>query len=100
MKTRIIQKLQHIPYFRDNNRSFHLSDEDLIEYVYQHVKFAETMHIEYGLYGNLEVSVAFEMHIHQESGQSQIEDTNTAYMHNLGRPINEEKESCKDVIRT
>ena len=49
-------------------------------YNHQQIYTHEPIHIEYGLYANLEASAAFEMHIHQEPEQSQIEDTNTAYI--------------------
>ena len=81
-----------------------LSNDDLIEYMYQHVQFDEipfdsdplydhrqiysheTAHIEYGLYENIEATAAFNLHMQNENENesSNIEDKNTQYMYNLG----------------
>ena len=90
------QKEQHV-----------LSNDDLIEYMYQHVQFDkipfdsdplyvhrqiyshETAHIKYSLYQNIEATAAFNLHMQNENESSNIKDTNTEYMYNLGRPMSE-----------
>ena len=78
-----------------NSKEKHvLSNDDLIEYIYQHIKFDEipfdsdplydhrqiysheTAHIEYGLYENIEALVAFSIHMHNEKESDNIEDKN------------------------
>ena len=79
-----------------------LSNDDLIEYMYQHVQFDEipfdsdplydhrqiylykTVHIEYGLYEDIEATAVFNLHMQNENERSNIEDKNTQYMYNLG----------------
>ena len=79
-----------------------LSSDDLIEYMYQHVQFDkilfdsdplydhrqiyshETAHIEYGLYENIEATAAVNLHMQKENEGSNIKDTNTEYIYNLG----------------
>ena len=86
-----------------------LSNDDLIEYMYQHVQFDEipfhsdplydhrqiysheTAHIEYGLYEDIEATAAFNLHMQNENENESlnIEDKNTQYMYNLGQPVSE-----------
>ena len=81
-----------------------LSNEDLVEYMYQHVQFDEipfdsdplydhrqiyshdTSHIEYGLYENIETTASFYVHMQEGKENLNIKDKNTKYMYNLGRP--------------
>ena len=81
-----------------------LSNDDLIEYMYQHVQFDEILfdsdplydhrqiysyeiaHIEYGLYENIEATAAFNLHMQKEMDSLNIEDKNTQYMYNLSQP--------------
>ena len=78
-----------------------LSDDDLIEYMYQHVQFDEIpfddplydhrqiyshdmSHIEYGLYEDIEATAAFYVHMQKDNEKTSMEDDNTAYIYNLG----------------
>ena len=79
-----------------------LSNSDLIECMYQHVQVDEipfdshplydhrqiysheTVHIEYGLYENIEATAAFNLHMQNENESANIEDKNTQFMYNLG----------------
>ena len=81
-----------------------LSNDELIEYMYQHIRFEipfdsdplydrrqiythVTAHIEYGLYENIEASAAFSFRLQTENEIENIKDKNTQYMHNLGRSM-------------
>ena len=86
-----------------------LSNDDLSEYMYQHVQFDEisfdsdllydhrqiysheTDHLDYGLYENIEATAAFNLHMQNENENesSNIEDNNTQYMYNLDRTVSE-----------
>ena len=86
-----------------------LSNDDLTEYMYQHVQFDEipfdsdllydhrqiysheTDHLEYSLYENIEATAAFNLHMQNENENESlnIEDNNTQYMYNLDRPVSE-----------
>ena len=85
-----------------NEEQHVLPNDDLTEYMYQHVQFDkmpfdsdplydhrqiyshETAHIEYGLYENIEATAAFNLHMQNEKESENIEDKNTQYMYNLG----------------
>ena len=94
-----------------------LSNDDLIEYVYQHVQFDEipfdsdplydhrqiysheTARIEYGLYENIEATATFNLHIQNENENesSNIEDKNTQYMYNFGQPVSGHNTSVQAI---
>ena len=99
---------QNIEYKLPEQKQQHvLSNDDLIEYMYQHVQFDEipfdsdplydhrqiysheTAQIEYSLHENIEATAAFNLHMQNENESSNIKDTNTEYMYNLGRPVSE-----------
>ena len=48
--------------------------------IYSH----EMAHIEYGLYENIQASVAFEIALEKENEVQKVQDINTVYMHNIG----------------
>ena len=93
-----------------------LDQHDLLEYMYQHVQFDEipfdhdplydhrqiysheTAYIPYGIYKDIQESVAFEIEIEKEKEKIQIQDKNTAYMHNVGRPILTNDSMCHNEV--
>ena len=95
-----------------------LSNDDLIEYMYQHVQFDEipfdsdplydhrqiysheTAHIEYSLYENIKAAAAFNLCMHNENESSKIKDKNTEYMYNLGQPMSEGHNTSIQAIRS
>ena len=99
----IYSQTKDIEYKLPEQREEHvLSNDNIIEYMYQHVQFDkipfdsdplydhrqvychETAHIEYGLYKNIEATAAFHLHMLNENESLNIEDKNTQYMYNLG----------------
>ena len=95
-----------------------LSDHHLIEYMYQHVQFDEIpfdtdplyhhrqiyshdmSHIEYGLYENIEATMAFYVHMQEDNEKVSTKDDNTAYIYNLGRPVSEGHNTSIQAIRS
>ena len=94
-----------------------VDQEDLLDYMYKHVQFDEIPHVHdplydhrqiythetsympYGIYENIEATVAFDIQMEKESDTVTVEDLNTAYMHNVGRPIVLGDHTCNDQIR-
>ena len=90
---------------------------DLLDYMYKHVQFDEipftsdplydhhqiytheTSYIPYGIYENIEATVAFDIQLEKESDIVSVEDINTAYMHNVGRPITLGDRTCNESVR-
>ena len=89
----VMEKSQDFPPTdRNKSKIEELPDEELIEYMYQHVQFDEmpfetdklydhhqiythdTAHIKYGLYENIEVTAAFEMYLHKTDMMEQTEE--------------------------
>ena len=80
-----------------------LDHADLLDYMYQYVQFDkipfshdplydhrqiythENSYMPFGIYENVQATVAFEMEMENETDITRIESSNTAYMHNVGR---------------
>ena len=95
-----------------------LSNDNLIEYIYQYVQFDkipfdrdplydhrqiyshEIAHIKYGLYKNIEAAAAFNLHMQNENKSSNIKVNNTEYMYNLGRSTSEGHNTSIQAIQS
>ena len=95
----------------------HIDQADLLDYMYKHVQFDEipftsdplydhhqiytheTSYMPYGIYENIQATVAFDIQLEKESNTDSVEDLNTAYMHNVGRPITLGDRTCNDQVR-
>ena len=105
------------PPLRIESENKSIPQEDLINYMYKHIQFDEIpfesdplydhrqiyshdmLHIPYGLYENIQSTIAFDIAIENEEENAQIQDTNTAYMHNIGRPISLGHSTSNNEIR-
>ena len=90
---------------------------ELLDYMYQHVQFDEipfvndplydhhqiyshdTLYIPFGLYKNIQATVAFDIELGKEANTTYTEDISTAYMHNIGRPVIPGDYTCNNEIR-
>ena len=95
----------------------HVNQAELLDYMYQHVQFDEipfvneplydhrqiysheTSFMPYGLYENIQATVAFDIEIAKESNTAYTEDMSTAYMHNIGRPVLPGDHTCNNELR-
>ena len=105
IKTIVVQELEIGKEMPKWLKMHALSNGDLVEYMYQHVQFDEIpfdsdplydhrqiyshdmSHIEYGLYEDIEATAAFYVHMQEDNENACTEHKNTAYIHNLGRPV-------------
>ena len=95
----------------------HVDQAELLDYMYQHVQFDEipfvhdplydhhqiyshdTSYIPFGLYENIQATVAFDIELGKEANTKYTEDISTAYMHNIGRPVIPGDSTCNNEIR-
>ena len=89
---------------KSHSRSVQTLDHaDLLDYMYQHVQFDEipfshdhlydhrqiytheNAFMPFGIYEDVQATIAFEMEIENEKDIAHIESSNTAYMHNVSR---------------
>ena len=95
----------------------YMDQAELLDYMYQHVQFDEipfvndplydhrqiyshdTSYILYGLYENIQATVAFDIELEKEANTAYTEAMSTAYMHNIGRPMIPSDHTCINEIR-
>ena len=95
----------------------HVDQAELLDYMYQHVQFDkipfvhnplydhhqiyshDTSYIPFGLYENIQATVAFEIELGKQANTKYTEDISTAYMHNIGRPGIPGDSTCNNEIR-
>ena len=95
-----------------------LDHANLLDYMYQHVQFDEmpfshdplydyrqiytheNAFMPFGLYEDVQATIAFEMEIENEKDIMHIESSNTAYMHNVGRTACPDDHTCNPAVRT
>ena len=95
-----------------------LDQADLLDYMYQHVQFDEipfshdplydhrhiythdNAYMPFGIYENVQATVAFEMEMEKETNIMNIESFNTAYMHNVGRTACPDDHTCNQAVWT
>ena len=95
-----------------------LDQADLLDYMYQHVQFDEipftndplydhrqiytheNAYMPFGIYEDIQATVAFEMEMENENEITNIESVNTAYMHNTGRTACPDDHTCNQAVRT
>ena len=95
-----------------------LDHADLLDYMYQHVQFDEipfshdplydhrqiytheNAFMPFGIYEDVQATIAFEMEIENEKDIAHIESSNTAYMHNVGRTACPDDHTCNPAVRT
>ena len=105
IKTIVVQELEIGKEMPKWLKMHALSNGDLVENMYQHVQFDEIpfdsdplydhrqiyshdrSHIEYRLYEDIEATAAFYVHMQEDNENACTEHKNTAYTHNLGRPV-------------
>ena len=54
----------------------------------------------FGIYENVQATVAFEMEMENETDITRIENYNTAYMHNVGQTACPDDHTCNHTVRT
>ena len=57
-------------------------------------------HMPFGIYENIQATVAFEMEMENENDITNIESVNTAYMHNTGWTACPDDHTCNQAVRT
>ena len=109
---------QNKPQCKSSSNVSTLDQADLLDYMYQHVQFDEipfvndplydhrqiytheNAYMPFGIYEDIQATVAFEMEMENETDTAHIESFNTAYMHNTGRTTCPEDHTCNYAVRT
>ena len=101
-----------------NSSTTTLDQADLLDYMYQHVQFDEipftndplydhrqiytheNAYMPFGIYEDIQATIAFDMEMENENEITNIESVNTAYMHNTGRTACPDDHTCNQAVRT